>query len=207
MSQTAAVTTRDRLLRAALELIEEGGYAASSVGAIAARAGLATGALYRHFPSKADLFVEVFRDAADKDLAAMVAAAGCSADFGEQLESVIRTHATRALRHRRLAWALVHEPVDPLVDAERLACRRRYRDGMAGLLREGVQAGAIPEQNVAIAAAAVVGAIAEALVGPLSPPPGEAWPENEIVASIAGLCRRAVGLPATSPADTERSRS
>jgi hypothetical protein len=31
--------------------------------------------------------------------------------------------AERALRNRRLAWALLAEPVDPLVDAERLAFR------------------------------------------------------------------------------------
>jgi AcrR family transcriptional regulator len=53
--------TRERLLSAAVELLEEGGYAAASVAAIAERGGVSAGALYRHFPSKAELFVEVFR--------------------------------------------------------------------------------------------------------------------------------------------------
>ncbi|HYC57136.1 MAG TPA: helix-turn-helix domain-containing protein, partial [Candidatus Binatia bacterium] len=53
-------TTRERLVEAARQLLEEGGYAAASVQAIAARTGVAAGAMYRHFPSKADLFVEVF---------------------------------------------------------------------------------------------------------------------------------------------------
>jgi len=64
-------TTRERLIHAARKLLEDGGYAAASVQAIAERAGLAAGAMYRHFPSKAELFVEVFRDAAKRDLAAM----------------------------------------------------------------------------------------------------------------------------------------
>ena len=44
--------TRERLLRSAQELIEEGGYGAASVIAIAERAGVASGTLYRHFASK-----------------------------------------------------------------------------------------------------------------------------------------------------------
>jgi AcrR family transcriptional regulator len=47
-----ATGTRERLLHAARELIDEGGYGATSVLAIAERAGVATGTLYRHFPSK-----------------------------------------------------------------------------------------------------------------------------------------------------------
>ena len=44
---------------------------------------------------------------------------------------------------------------------------------MAGLLRQAIAAGEIPEQNVELSAAALVGAIAESLVGPLSPVAGE----------------------------------
>jgi AcrR family transcriptional regulator len=191
---TAAVGTRERLLHAAAELIAEGGYGTASVAAIAERAGLAVGALYRHFPSKAELFVEVFRSLAEQELSAMQAAAERYSDFQERLEAVIRTYATSALDNRHLVWALVYEPVDPLVDAERLAYRRRYRDGMADLLRDGVQAGSIPTQDVELAAAAVVGAIAEALVGPLSPLSGKVPSRNKIVAAIVDICCRAVGL-------------
>lgn len=194
MELAAAPGTRERLLQSAAELIAEGGYSTASVAAIAARAGLAAGALYRHFPSKAELFVEVFRSAAEQELAAMHAAAQRYSDFQEQFEAVIRTYATSAFENRHLAWALVYEPVDPLVDAERLAYRRRYRDGMADLLRDGVDAGTIAQQDVELAAAAVVGAIAEALVGPLSPLTRTASSQNEIVAAIVGICRGAIGL-------------
>ncbi|MCW5889863.1 MAG: TetR/AcrR family transcriptional regulator [bacterium] len=188
------VPTRTRLVDAARTLLEEGGYAAASVQAIAARAGVAAGAMYRHFPSKADLFVDVFRDAAKRDMAAVdeaASTAGCVA----RLEAAVAAHARGALRHRRLAWALLHEPVEPLVDAERLAYRRTYCRHMAGLLRQAVAAGEIPEQNVELSAAAVVGAIAEALVGPLSPVAGQTASEEEIVATLVRFCRRSVGAP------------
>lgn len=199
------MTTRERLVDAAAALIEEGGYADATVVAVAERAGVATGALYRHFPSKAELFAEVFRAAAERELAAMRAAAAGSDDFAGRLEAVIATYARSALRRRRLAWALVHEPVDPLVDAERLAYRRLYRDGMTALLQAGIDAGAIPDQHAELTAAAVVGAIAEALVGPLSPLAAETEAEDEIVARIVAFCRRAVGVPADAPLPAVRS--
>ena len=198
MTDTDTLSTRERLLRSAAELMRDGGFASASVGAIAERAGLARGALYRHFPSKAELFVEVFRAVGEHELSAMHAASAQSAGFAQRFEAVITTYALSALRNRRLAWALVYEPVDALVDAERLVYRRRYRDDMAQLLRDGVAVQAIPTQNVELTAAAVVGAIAEALVGPLSPVAGRTPDDTEIVAAILGFCRRAIGMEQTT---------
>jgi AcrR family transcriptional regulator len=174
-------------------MLDAGGYTAASVQAVADRAGVSAGALYRHFPSKADLFVHVFRDAARRDLAAVDEAAATGACI-ERLEAAVATHARRALGRRRLAWALLHEPVDPLVDAERLVHRRMYCRHMAGLLRQGIAAGEIPEQDVELTAAAVIGAIAESLVGPLSPVAGKIASEEEIVAGLVRFCRRSVGI-------------
>jgi AcrR family transcriptional regulator len=196
VTRTREAPTRERLVGAATELLERGGYAAAPVTAIAERAGVATGALYRHFPSKAELFVELFRRAADHQLDAMRGAAAGRERWLDKLDAVIGTYAASALARPRLAWALVYEPVDPLVDAERLTYRRLYREGMTDLLRQGIAAGEIPDQDADFTAAAVVGAIAEVLVGPLSPLAGAASAEPEIVARVVGFCRRAVGAEA-----------
>jgi AcrR family transcriptional regulator len=185
--------TRARLLRAAAEVTEEGGYGAASVAAIAKRAGVSTGALYRHFPSKAELFVDLFRRAGDHELGAMEAAAAKRESYLEKLEAVLRTYAARALATPRLTWALVYEPVDPLVDVERLTYRRKYREHMAELIRQAITAGELPKQDADLAAAAVVGAMAEALVGPISPVDSQRRSETKIVVGVVELCRRAVG--------------
>jgi AcrR family transcriptional regulator len=197
--------TRERLVRAAREVLERGGYATASVTAIAERAGVSAGALYRHFPSKAELFVEVFRAAAEGELAAVNAAATQAKGFAGRLEAVVATYARRALHNRRLAWALVHEPVDPLVDAERLLYRRSYCRGMASLLREGIAAGEFPSENAELTAAALVGAIAETLVGPLAPIGAETASEAEIIASLLRFCRRGVGARELRPARRVRA--
>jgi AcrR family transcriptional regulator len=202
-----AGATRERLLAAAGAVLEEGGYAAASVQAIADRAGVSAGALYRHFASKAELFVQVFRDSARRDLAAVDEAAA-SGGCVERLEAAVASHARRVLRRRRLAWALLHEPVDPLVDAERLAYRRKYCRQMAGLLRQAIAAGELPEQDPELCAAALVGAIAEALVGPLSPLAGRTADEEQTIASLLRFCRRSVGATdAQTTSSTARAGS
>src|SRR5262249_58585863 len=109
-------STRERLVYAARELLEQGGYAASSVQAVADRAGVAAGAMYRHFPSKAALFIEVFRDAAKRDLAAVDAAASVDGDIA-RLEAAIAAHARGALRHRRPARGTPPRALPPPVGA------------------------------------------------------------------------------------------
>jgi AcrR family transcriptional regulator len=194
--EAATTGTRERLLTAAQELIEQGGYGAASVIAIAERAGVAAGTLYRHFTSKEELFVEVFRAVCAREERAMRAAAaemGDDAPAVRRLETVLSRFAERALRNPRLAWALIAEPVDPRVDAERLAYRERYAALIAESLQAGIAAGEVPQQNVALTAAALVGGCGEALVGPLSPLARDAPGPEEIVEALRVFVRRAVG--------------
>src|SRR3954469_22521767 len=61
--------TRERIVRAAIDQLADGGYASAGVQGGAARAGGAPGTVYRHFPSKSELFREVFRRASAPELA------------------------------------------------------------------------------------------------------------------------------------------
>ncbi|MPZ88885.1 MAG: hypothetical protein GEU81_12585 [Nitriliruptorales bacterium] len=78
----------------------------------------------------------------------------------------------RTVRGQRLAYAPLAEPVAPAVERERLAFRRAHHELFAGLLRDCVEQGELPPQDVDVAAAALTGAISEALVAPLSPAQG-----------------------------------
>ena len=56
----------------------------------------------------------------------------------ERIAAAVETFARRALQGRRLAWALLAEPVDPAVEAERLQFRRAYADAFAATIADGV---------------------------------------------------------------------
>ena len=61
--------TRDRLFRAALECLVEHGYAGMTLSAVVKRAGLSSGALWRHCQTKAELAYLAVSYAGEQDLA------------------------------------------------------------------------------------------------------------------------------------------
>ena len=159
---------RDSIVVAAMEQLAEHGYAGCSVAAVADRAGIAVGTVYRHFPTKAELVVRVFRQVVSREVEAVRAASERPGDATGRVVAVFETFAARALKAPRLAYALLAEPVDALIDAERLEFRRAFRDVVAEHVADGVRAGVLPAQDAKITAAALVGAAAEVLIGPLT---------------------------------------
>jgi AcrR family transcriptional regulator len=194
-TEARRAAVRERIAASARELVAEGGYQEAQVAAVAERARVAVGTVYRHFPSKSDLFAEVFREASQREVDAMrdATAAAPGASVAERVALGVETFARRALRGRRLAWALIAEPVDPAVEAERLHFRESYRDVLAAVLSEGIDTGELPRQDARATAAALVGAIGESLVGPLSPTANGGDPE-EAIASLVSFCTRAIGM-------------
>jgi AcrR family transcriptional regulator len=169
---------RAAVLQAALDQLAEGGYASASIAAVARRAGLATGSVYRHFHSKADLFAEAFRVAAQREVDVL---AGIRADTAEErLALCVEAFVRRALAEPVRAYALIAEPVDPAVEAERLVFRRAYADIFAAILRGR-------PFDAELYAAAIVGALAEALVGPLASAGRSAGSRRDPTALVANL--------------------
>ncbi|MFB7914533.1 TetR/AcrR family transcriptional regulator [Streptomyces sp. NPDC056061] len=197
-TEATRLAHRERLLDAARALLAEGGYAAASISALADRAGVATGSVYNHFASKQELLAAVFRHVAGHELAAVRTAVGARTGAAEQLRALVEVFSRRALRTPRTAWALLAEPVDPHVEQERLTFRRGYHALAESIVAAGVESGELPVQNAQLSAAAVIGAVGEALLGPLSPVGGRTDPEP-VVASLTALCLRAVGAAPARP--------
>jgi AcrR family transcriptional regulator len=188
-TRARAADARERILRAAVEQLAEGGYASATVSAVARRAGVATGSVYRHFPSKAGLLAEVFRRAAQREVDAVSAAAGAERPVDERVAAAVEVFVRRALAAPQRAYALLAEPVDPAVEEERLVFRRAYAGVFALALREGVSRGELPAMDVDLVAAACVGALGEALVGPLA---RDDHAEESLVASLQAFCLSAI---------------
>jgi AcrR family transcriptional regulator len=190
-TEARRAATRERIVAAALEQVGDGGYASAGVQAIAARAGVAVGTVYRHFPSKGDLFAEAFRRASQRELDVVVEvseADGRSAR--ERVAAAVEAFARRALAGPVLAYALLAEPVDPAVEAERLRFRTGYRDAFARVLEDGVRDGELRPHDTRTVAAAYVGALGEALVGPLSTANG--GPKEPLIATLVQFSEEAL---------------
>lgn len=186
---------RAAVLQAAVALLAERGYAGCSMAAVAERAGIATGSMYRHFAGKADLAVELFRTVVTGEVGAVTEAVAREHTPQRRVAAVVETFATRALKSPRRAYALLAEPADPVVDAERLVFRRAFRDLIAAQIADAVAEGELPSQQPELTAAALVGAIGEALVGPLA---GGSTPDD-VIPALTAFALRALGTPEDAP--------
>ena len=83
----------------------------------------------------------------------------------------------------------------------RLEYRAQLAHCFERVLREGIMRGDFPRLDPAVAAACIVGAFMEALIGPLAPVKGTgARADRHLVEQIAQFCLRAsVGAAETKP--------
>lgn len=195
-TEARRAATHERIVTATVRLVAAQGWEAATVAAVARAAGVATGSVYRHVDGKEQLLVEAFRRAAGRELACVTAAAGRAGGTAERIEEALRVFADRALRGRRLAYALLAEPAGHAVEAERLAFRRSYRSLFAQMLADGRARGELAAHDPEVVAAVLTGALGEALVGPLAPAQGDGSVQ-EAVDELVTACLRALPLTST----------
>jgi AcrR family transcriptional regulator len=143
--------------------------AAVQIASVAERAGIASGTVYRYFPSKSDLVTELVGAVTERALDAMRDAANAAPGPLSALAAAIATFSARVLAERRLAWAAIAEPSDSEIDEVRLEFRKSLIAELQSRLRLAMVNGHLPDQDLAIAAPAVVGALLEGLIGPHAP--------------------------------------
>jgi AcrR family transcriptional regulator len=183
----------DAIVAAARAIASEQGLGAVQIVPVAERAGIAAGTVYRYFPAKTDLVGALIDAVSAHEIAAFRRAADAAPGPLSALAAGLVTCAARALRHRRLAWAVLAEPVDAAIDTLRLAARRALAGEIEARIRAAVAGGHLPEQDAAVAAAALVGVLVEGLIGPLAPPV-DAGKARENVQTITLLALRALGV-------------
>ncbi len=127
------------LLEAALEIFKETGVDAP-VRAIAERAGVGLGTVYRHFPQRSDLIKAVFQSRIDACADAAFELAG-QHDPGEALAQWMQRYVDFVATKRGLATAL--HSGDPAYSALPSLFNTRLLPALEGLLDSAVKAGAM----------------------------------------------------------------
>lgn len=134
------------ILESAREAFATGGYAGTGTDEIARAAGVAPSALYRHFPSKRDLYLETLRQAAPKLLSLWHQAAG---EQGDPLEGIralglaYYDHVASRSSYSRLWFQALAEADDDEVRETIAASFRRMVDAIEEKIRAGQAAGAV----------------------------------------------------------------
>lgn len=185
---------RQAILAAARDAAAESGMSAVQIAPVAARAHVAAGTVYRYFPSKADLVSELIEDVTRSELAAIRAAANAAPGPLSALAAAIATVATHVLQNRRLAWAVIAEPVDVEVAPARLANRKAVAGEIEQRLKVAIGGGFVPAQDAAIASVAIIGALHEGAIGPLAPASQDSAKLHEAVQMLTLFALRAAGV-------------
>ena len=183
------------ILQAARTAAAEGGMAAVQIAAVAQRAGIAAGTVYRYFPSKTELIGALIAAISEREIGELRRAAEAAPGPLSALAASIATFAARALRHRRLAWAVTAEPTDDGIETLRLQYRRALAGEFQARIAAALAGGHLPEQDAALSARALLGALLEGAVGPLAPAAkNDQAAEREAVQMLTLLGLRALGV-------------
>jgi AcrR family transcriptional regulator len=135
--------TRQRLLRAALELYTTVGFRATTTPAIAARAGVAEGTIYRHFSGKEHLLNEVFRNAQRWGTTLVRESSEGLADAPARLQQVARQLLDTASRDAALTRMLLRRREEQHLDEKSREAEREFRDALQHVVAAGKSDGQV----------------------------------------------------------------
>jgi AcrR family transcriptional regulator len=113
MATKKSEETGRKILDAALDLFREEGFDEATMRAIAARAGVATGAAYYYFPSKDAIVLAFYERSCDEMQARIAAALDAAKGFEARLREVIRVKLEYFTPNRGVLRALLRNGADP----------------------------------------------------------------------------------------------
>ena len=146
---------RQTILQSARELIAQGGFKDAQIQAIAERAGVSSGLVYRYFDNKSQVLIEILAEAIQHEIQILNAIAASELSAKQKLHKAVTTFVKRALNSPQLSYSLMFEPVDPLIEHERFRSKQLIKQ--------------FGFEDLNTAALCVVGAMTFVVIEPLNP--------------------------------------
>lgn len=149
VSKERQVEVRRALVRAAVDLFTEKGFAGASMREIAIRAGVAAGTIYNYFPTKEKIFFAYFDIRQEAVLDSLATETG----FGEftlkeKLQALIESLLESYQEDREFVAAsfktLLDSPMKTFTELRPI--KKRFTDTVRGFFAAAVEAEEIPEQ-------------------------------------------------------------
>ncbi|GAA5334482.1 MULTISPECIES: TetR/AcrR family transcriptional regulator [Thermus] len=150
---------RDEILHVAGTLFSQRGYHATSMRELARHLNLQGGSLYAHIQSKEEILLEVVRQAAERFLAVLQSLP--EGNPVERMRALVKGHLRVIAEELPRATVFFHEwkHLSPPLLEEAKALRRRYEEGVQGVVQEGVEKGVFRVGNVRLATLFVLSAL------------------------------------------------
>ncbi|MGS2587406.1 TetR/AcrR family transcriptional regulator [Streptomyces hebeiensis] len=165
-SSTRRQATRQKLYEAAVTLIAEQGFSATTVDEIAERAGVAKGTVYYNFKSKTELFEELLRHGVGLLTSSLREAAEATAERGDTrvdaLDAMIRAGLVFIDRYPAFTQLYVAElwRTNRAWQSTLLVVRQQAVAVVETVLREAVEGGELSDEiDIPLTAAALVGMV------------------------------------------------
>ncbi|MGP2362578.1 TetR/AcrR family transcriptional regulator [Acinetobacter junii] len=160
---------RKSILSSARKLISEGGFKDAQIQTIAEQAGVSSGLVYRYFDNKSQVLIEVLSEAINTELLVIDAITESDLTAEQKLHKAVTTFVKRALNSPQLAYSLMFEPVDSLVEHERFRVKQLIKQSIIKILADGNVSGEFVLEDLNTTALCVVGAMTFVVVEPLDP--------------------------------------
>ena len=187
---------REAILQSARELIAQGGIKDAQIQAIAERAGVSSGLVYRYFDNKSQVLIEVLSEAIQHEVKILNHVAESDELTSKQkLDKAVTTFVKRAMNSPQLAYSLMFEPVDAELEHERFRSKQLIKQSIKEILAAGKINGEFGFEDLNTAALCVVGAMTFVVIEPLNPSRNVMFDQNYkdyFVKQIAEFCVNAV---------------
>jgi TetR/AcrR family transcriptional regulator len=162
-ARLSSAARRREIVAAVLDLARERGPDAITTHAIAERVGVTQGAVFRHFPDKAAIWIAVFAWVRGELVRAFEAAVDEAASPLTNIERVFFAHVALVSANPGVPRVLFHELQSAGDSAVRGAVRAAigdYRRRLARLFEQAIEAGEIPRSlDTALAPVLFIGAV------------------------------------------------
>lgn len=186
---------REAILQSARELIAQGGIKDAQIQAIAERAGVSSGLVYRYFDNKSQVLIEVLSEAIQYEVKILNHIAESELSSKQKLDKAVTTFVKRAMNSPQLAYSLMFEPVDAELEHERFRSKQLIKQSIKEILAAGKINGEFGFEDLNTAALCVVGAMTFVVIEPLNPSRNVMFDQNYkdyFVKQIAEFCVNAV---------------
>lgn len=186
---------REAILQSARELIAQGGIKDAQIQAIAERAGVSSGLVYRYFDNKSQVLIEVLSEAIQHEVKILNHIAESELSSKQKLDKAVTTFVKRAMNSPQLAYSLMFEPVDAELEHERFRSKQLIKQSIKEILAAGKINGEFGFEDLNTAALCVVGAMTFVVIEPLNPSRNVMFDQNYkdyFVKQIAEFCVNAV---------------